>query len=88
MVWDPVSFQAYFVAINEVHEVDVEVNIIVDFVTVASSMVAAFEAMGRPAVGMVKCYLISSMVLSPLEFLHSFLRHTLSLFMSIRKSSN
>lgn len=71
--------------ISELHEVVLEVDTITDSVMEASSMVIVFEALSRPIARMVKGCLIYLMVLSPLEFLHSFLIYPLSSFMSIRK---
>lgn len=74
--------------IGEAHEVVAEVDIIADSDVEASSSVVVFEVLGRPLVGMVKGYLLSSMVLSPIEFLHSLLRYPLSSFVSIGKPLN
>lgn len=50
--------------------------------------IATFEALGKHVVGMTNGYLLSSMIPAQLESLHSFLRHPLGLFASIRKSAS
>lgn len=62
--------------IDEEYEATTVKNTAVDFLAELSSTVAAFKALGRPAVGMAKGYLLYSMVLAFLESLHNFLRHT------------
>lgn len=70
--------------IDEAHGIVAKEDIVVDLVAVASSsMIVVFKALGRLVACMEKGYLLSEIICSSLEYLHSFLRHVTSLFVSI-----